>query len=222
MALTILLIISLLAIGCGPGVTPPPPQPSPPATTILPPPGAEPSSLLPTSNNTYDVGSNAKRWRDLFVGRNTIFTNNVTGGTFLSSTLTSPTITSPTITGTGTVVLTTANITTISQNAGTLNIGSPTITTPTVSGTPVFSNHQSGTVSFTAGSINATVTHGMSGTPTRIFLTVKDGVLGIAGDATAANSIYWSSANSTAFWVNSSVATNTTRSIDWLAFIADE
>lgn len=141
----------------------------------------------------------------------------ITGGTIAS-----PTITSPTVTGTGTAILTSANITTIAPNAGTLNITTPSISTPTITGTPVIANHASGNASFAASGTSIVVTHGLSGTPTRVFLTMDTGIPGTAASATGYNAFYWSLPNSTNFTVTSMTATNITIGLNWLAFIADE
>jgi hypothetical protein len=88
--------------------------------------------------------------------------------------------------------------------------------------TATFPNHAVGTVSFTGGTTTKVVTHGMSGTPAFIFFSVEGGAMGTASSATAANSLFWTSSNATSFTINAGVSTNTTRTVDWLAFIADE
>ena len=100
---------------------------------------------------------------------------------------------------------------------------SPTVSSPTITGTSVVSNRASGNVSLTnSGSV--IVTHGMSGTPTRIFLQTQ-GILGTASSSTDYNDVYWdvgATTNATNFTITSMVASNATKTITWLALIADE
>jgi hypothetical protein len=215
-----LLLIAIMAVGaisCEGGVITPVPQPTGPV------PGAEASSLIPTANNTFDIGSLTKQWNDAWFGgtmtaATAALTTVTVGGytmTFPGSaqtlvgrtttdTLTNKTLTAPTITGTVTI----ADF--ISTNA--------TLTSPAINGTPVFSNHASGVSgNFTAGSATGvTITHGMASTPTRIYLTY-------AGDPGASPpALYPSSIGAATFTV--SVSSNITNGVQvsWLAFIADE
>jgi hypothetical protein len=210
-AICILALLVLMA-GCeGMGITPAPvPTTTDQPVNPAPVPGAEASSLIPTANNTYDIGKSTKVWRSVYAS------NNITIGGYLmtfpgsaqtlvgltsSDTLTNKTLTAPTI-----------NAATLSGNLG----GSPAFT-----GTPTFVNHATGTFSYTAGSTSKVITHGMSGTPTRIFFSLG-GCPGIASSATGANTIYWDTANTTAYTIHSAVSTNATVNVYWLAYIADE
>jgi hypothetical protein len=146
---------------------------------------------------------------------------NLTVTTILSgATVTSPSVSSPTITGTATnsATNTFSGLTTFTANVTTTNITAAVLT---VTGTPIFANHASGSANFTASLSSLVVAHGMSGTPTRIFLQPK-GALGTTASSTGANNPYWGSANTTSFTISTVVTTNTTTMIDWLAFIADE
>lgn len=109
-----------------------------------------------------------------------------------------------------------AEITSATISGGTAS--SFTLSSPTISGTPVVANRASGISSnFTAGSgAGVVVTHGMSGTPTRIFLTY-------AGDPGAsAPAMYASSINGTAFTISLSANITNGCQAYWLALIADE
>jgi len=164
-------------------------------------------------------------------------TANITNlGPNTSLTIAGPTITSPTITGTGTITATTANITNIGPSTtltivgptitgpaitGTSTIGNgmtittPAITSPTITGTSIVANRQSGlSGNLTGGLASVVVTHGMTGTPTRIFLTFA------ANPGVTTVPLYSSSINSTMF----TITANTTESVKvyWLALVADE
>jgi hypothetical protein len=144
----------------------------------------------------------------------------ISGGTVAALTITTGTVTTLTSTN---GKITTANITTLAApSGGSLTITSPSISSPTITGTPVIANHAVGSTSYTAGSTSKVITHGMSGTPTLIFLTPVAGMLGTSASATATNGLFWTTANTTSFTIGTAVATNTTRTVDWIAFIADE
>jgi len=152
-------------------VLPPAPVPSgePAITPAITPPGAYPSSMIPTANNSFDIGKATKQWRHFYLYGN-IFTSDGSGnltlptstttlvGTDTTDTLTNKSLTSPTITGTvsGNATYTNPTISTISNNgtltlpadtsdtmvgrATTDTLTNKTLTSPTIGGTSVVSN----------------------------------------------------------------------------------
>jgi hypothetical protein len=74
-----------------------------------------------------------------------------------------------------------------------------------------------GSVSYTAGSTQVSVTHGMGVTPDYVFLSAN-GVLGTASSNTTMTAFYPAALGATTFLVQTPVATNTTRTINWIAF----
>ncbi len=183
-------------------------------------------------------------------GTANVSTLTATTGTITTGTVTTLSSTTGTITTLGATSPGTANVTTLTAATGTITTlgaatpgsgnfttlnastigalgataaGTANITTLTVSGTPVFANHSSGvSTNISASASSVVVTHSMSGTPTQVFLTFKDGIPGTATSSTAANSLYWSAANSTNFTINLGVSSNTTVAVNWLAFILGE
>ncbi len=203
---TLVLLLALVLPSCNP---------------VSPPPGIEPSSLIPAASNTYDVGKSGLLWRDVWVyrylrnsagdnlslptGANTTLVGLTNTQTLTNKTLTSPTINAAMINGTVTI-------------ATGCSLTTPSISSPTVTGTSIVSNHQSGISSnLTAGSgTGVIVAHGMSGTPTRIFLSW-------AGDPGAsAPGLYSSSIDSTNFTISLSANVTNSVCVYWLVFIADE
>jgi hypothetical protein len=115
--LSLLCIIgAIMAVsGCESEITPvsaPPPS----GDAGISPPGVYPSSLIPTANNTYNIGTSTKQWKDLFLYRYITTNNGAANLTLPSSTdtlvgrattdtltnkiLTSPTINAGTLSGT--------------------------------------------------------------------------------------------------------------------------
>jgi hypothetical protein len=246
MFLLLVMILATGIIGCDGRTSPPP------VTTDTVMPGAEASSLIPTQNNTFDVGSLAKQWNDgWFGGTLTVATMSTTTGTFTTLTATN-------------LRATTANFTTIGTYGGgltiagatinTATIASPAISSPTITGTGTIIATSAnvstlGTVS-DALTITATVFAGnpnFTGTPT--FANQASGIssnftagsgtgvvvthglastptriyLSYAGDPGAtAPALYPSSVNGTSFTVSVSANITNGCQVYWLAYIADE
>ena len=218
-------------------------------------PGAEPSSLIPSANNTFAIGKSTKVWSALYVA-NAVYVagytqtfpsstqtlvGRTTTDTLTNKTLTTPTITSPTVTGTVSgnatytgPVLTFPVMTTISRS-GTLTLPTGTdtlvgrattdtltnksLTSPVITGTSVVSNRASGisdNISTESATTGVVVTHGMSGTPTRIWLSYA------GSPGTNDYSLYPSSINGTAFTIKTSANITNVPQIYWLAYILDE
>ena len=74
-----------------------------------------------------------------------------------------------------------------------------------------------GTASLVGATTNISVTHGLGGTPSRVFV-LSESAVGTASSATGVNQLFWGSASSTVFFIKAVVATNTTATIDWIAF----
>ena len=98
---------------------------------------------------------------------------------------------------------------------------SPSMSSPTITGTSIVSNRASGNITFTTGTTTATITHGMSGTPTRVWLQERI-PLGTASSNTTTNSPFIWSLSSTSIRIDTGVATNQTAQVDWFAIVADE
>lgn len=135
------------------------------------------------------------------------------------------TLTTPTVSGTTTINdLVSANATlTAPSISGTtaindLTSSNATFASPTITGTSVVSNRASGASgNFTAGSgAGVIVTHGMSGTPTRIWLNYD------AAPGGTPPAIYATSINGTAFTISLSANITNSVKVYWLAYILDE
>ena len=187
-------------------------------------PEAEPSSLIPTSNSTFDIGRSNLQWNKIYCQSYYVMANlltiptsyNLTGTTdaqtLTNKTLTSPTITTPTVTGTGSIIVSSVNATNVGTVSGSLTITGSTIASPTLTGTMVNPNVAMGNDNITGTS--AIVTHGLSGTPTIILLTP-------AGSVSDNTTFYWSTANGTNFTINS-ITSISNVAVSWVAWIASE
>jgi len=173
---------------------------------------------MPSANASFDIGRlNAKEWRSLcisnnmtaagykmtFPSSNQTIVGRTTTDTMTNKTLTSPTINAATITGTVTVA-----------NGATLT--TPVLTSPTLTGTMVNPNVAMGSSNITASNGAVIVTHGMSGTPTRIQLTYA----GNPGNNTS--TLYWGTANATNFTISVTANVTSNVAVGWVAWILGE
>jgi len=133
------------------------------------------------------------------------------------------TLTAPSISGTTTINdLVSSNATlTAPSISGTTTINdlvsaNATLTSPTISGTMVNANVAMGLDCMTS-STSKVVTHGLSGTPTVIFLTWAQQ----PADSANGSVLYWTAANSTNFTANSMVS-QTSANFSWVAWVAGE
>lgn len=220
--LSILCILGILLAfaGCQDVSTVPiPGTPAPPAeSTVYTPPGAYPSSLIPTANNSYDIGTSSRQWRSLYLSQN-IFTNTGTAnltlptstdtlvGRATTDTLTNKTLTSPTIN--------TATVTgTVTANSSTMT--SPTISSPTISGTMVNANVEMGSANITAGNAaTSAISHSLGSTPTIMIATWQ-------ADPGGDGSLFISSANSTHIVIGATANSSNNCAIDYVLWIAGE
>ena len=157
-----------------------------------------PSSLIPSANNTYNLGHASRGWADLYLYGENIYTDN--------GTLTLPQDVTDTLVGkTTTDTLTNKTLT------------SPTLTTPTITGTSVIANHASGNATSNAdGRPTIVITHGLASIPNTILATWGSDPSGDPG-------IFISSANATYFTINATTANLTGgTTVYWIAYIVDE
>lgn len=171
-------------------------------------------SLAPSANGTIDIGTAVLQIRDLFLYGH-ITTN---GGT---ANLSLPTATDTLVGRTTTDTLTNKTLTSPTINTATIGTGA-NITSPNILGTMANANMASGNATISSGSNYAVVTHGLSGAPTIILLSLNDGVLGTSTSNVSYNDVWWTLSNSTNFTIQAMSAANATTVIDWIAYIASE
>lgn len=191
------------------------------------PPEAQPSSLIPTANNTYDIGTSTKMWQDIKA------CGNITGDGTTQPTIVSPvmsgtwtgaptfsggvTLTSPTLTGATVTTGTSTNLTiTDGVLAGTMT-GTGTVSgNVTFSNVPKFMNHACGIASVSDNATSATFAHGMASTPTIVLLTWN-------GDPESDPTLWWSatSENITAT-LSTALTGGSSVNISWSAYIIND
>jgi len=237
MSLMAVVLLVMLAVSCVPEAAPqPPPGVTQPGEAAQPP---APVTLVKANWSGGDLDY-TKTDGTLILGLDgtngdaEITSATITGGTATAltiTTLTAPTVsgtttindlvssnatlTAPTVSGTTAINdLTSSNIT---VTGGAISGATISVASPTITGTSVVANRASGASdNLTAGSgAGVVVTHGMSGTPTRIFLSW-------AADEGGDLSLYPSSINATYFTINPSANVTNGVKVYWLALIADE
>ena len=111
---------------------------------------------------------------------------------------------------------------TLVGRATTDTLTNKTLTSPTIGGTSVVANRASGNTTLVGGgAVTVLVTHGLSSTPTRVWLQERT-VLGTATSNVTYNFVFPGSLGASTFAVNALSSANNTTIIDWLAIISDE